>query len=77
MTPALYDPEDAARGWIEIEDRRNERHRVGLMTISLGVATSAVHRIDSVAEASAIATEMKVAAKNEERSSYRVDQRKT
>jgi diguanylate cyclase (GGDEF)-like protein len=77
MAPALYDPEDAARGWIEIEDRRNERHRVGLMTISLGVATSTLHRIKSVAEASAIATEMKMAAKSEERSSYRVDQRKT
>jgi diguanylate cyclase (GGDEF)-like protein len=76
MAPTLYDPDDAARGHIEIEDRRNERHRVGIMTISIGVATTRHRPMTSLAEASAIATEMKHAAKLERVSAYRVDQRR-
>ena len=76
MAPSLYDPEDAARGWIQVDDRRNNRHRVEIMTISLGIATTVNRPLLSVAEASATATEMKMAAKTEEASAYRIDQRK-
>jgi diguanylate cyclase (GGDEF)-like protein len=76
MAPSLYDPEDAARGWIEIEDRRNNRRTVEIMTISLGIATTVHRPLLTVAEASAIATEMKMVAKEDVRSTYRVDQRR-
>lgn len=76
MAPSLYDPEDAARGWIEIEDRRNNRRTVEIMTISLGIATTLHRPLLTVAEASAIATEMKMVAKEDVRSTYRVDQRR-
>ena len=76
MAPSLYDAEDAARGWIEIDDRRNNRHQVEIMTISLGIATTLHRPLLSVAEASAVATEMKMAAKTEDASAYRIDQRK-
>ena len=76
MAPSLYDPEDAARGWIEIEDRRNNRRTVEIMTISLGIATTLHRPLLTVAEASAIATEMKMVAKEDVRSAYRVDQRR-
>jgi hypothetical protein len=46
------------------------------MTISLGVATTAHRPILGVGEASTNATEMKMAAKDENRSTYRVDQRR-
>ena len=75
MAPTLYDTDDSARGFIEIEDRRGERHRVGIMTISIGVATTVNRAMTSLAEASAIATEMKHAAKLDRVSAYRVDQR--
>ncbi|HEX7169028.1 MAG TPA: response regulator [Acidimicrobiales bacterium] len=76
MAPSLYDPEDAARGHIEVDDRRSHRHRVGIMTISIGVATAARRPLQSLAEASTIATEMKLAAKQERGSAYRIDQRR-
>lgn len=76
MAPRLYDPEDRERGYIEVRTRRNEVEQVGIMTISLGVATSAHRTLSSAAEASAIATEMKMAAKGEDRSTFRIDQRR-
>ncbi len=76
MAPSLYDPEDAERGWIEIDDRRNNRHQVEIMTISLGVATTLYRPILGVGEASAIATEMKRAAKDDPASAFRIDQRR-
>ncbi len=76
MAPSLYDPEDAARGWIEIDDRRNNRQRVQIMSISLGVATTRYRPLLAVAEASAIATEMKMAAKADEGSAFRIDNRR-
>ena len=76
MAASLYDAEDAAKGFIEVDDRRSHRHRVGIMTISIGVATTAVRPLMSLAEASAIATEMKHAAKLERVSAYRIDQRR-
>jgi len=77
MAPSLYDPEDAARGWIEVEDRRNNRRTVEIMTISLGAATTANRPLLTVAEASTVATEMKRVAKEDVRSAYRIDQRRS
>lgn len=76
MAPGLYDAEDRRRGYIEVRTRRNEVERVGIMTISLGVATCAHRALSSAAEASAIATEMKMAAKSEDRSTFRIDRRR-
>ena len=76
MAPTLYDPEDRDRGWIQVEDRRNDLHEVGIMSISVGVATTETRQLRSVAEASAVATEMKSAAKSETGSAYRIDQRR-
>ena len=33
----LYDPEDAARGYVEVADRRNNIRRADLVTVSIGV----------------------------------------
>lgn len=77
MAPSLYDPEDAERGFIEIDDRRNNRQTVQIMTISLGVVTTEFRASLGVAESSALATEMKRAAKDDAASAYRIDQRRT
>jgi DNA-binding response OmpR family regulator len=76
LAPSFYDPEDAARGWIEVDDRRNNRRQIEIMTISLGIATTQHRPLIGVAEASAIATEMKMAAKHDHTSAYRIDQRR-
>jgi diguanylate cyclase (GGDEF)-like protein len=77
MAPLLYDDADRNLGYIEVDDRRGSGRRVGIMTVSMGVSTTARRAISSIGEASAIATEMKEAAKQDEGfSSYRIDQRR-
>jgi diguanylate cyclase (GGDEF)-like protein len=75
MVLTLYDPEDAARGYIEVADRLGEVRRFPLSTISIGIATNSHRPIRSHWEASEIATEMKRFAKREEGSSYAFDRR--
>jgi diguanylate cyclase (GGDEF)-like protein len=72
---ALYDPQDAARGFITVTDRRGEAHDFPLMTISIGVASTLNRKIESHWEASEIAGELKHFAKREERSAFIVDRR--
>lgn len=72
---SLYDSEDFERGYIEIEDRRKEIHRVPLATVSIGIATNRHRPIQSHWEASEIAGEMKSFAKRVDGSGYAIDRR--
>ncbi len=71
----LYDPGDLSRGYIEVADRRSQMHRYPIMTVSVGIASSAVKPIATHWEASEIATEMKQFAKRDNSSSYALDRR--
>jgi DNA-binding response OmpR family regulator len=71
----FYEPQDALRGFVEVIDRRGERHAFPIVSISAGVATNVRRTFTSEWEASAIASEMKEHAKNEAGSCYRVDRR--
>jgi DNA-binding response OmpR family regulator len=71
----FYDPQDALRGYVEVIDRRGERHAFPIVSISLGVATNLRRTFSSEWEASAVASEMKEHAKQEAGSSYKVDRR--
>jgi diguanylate cyclase (GGDEF)-like protein len=73
--PSLYDPEDAERGWIEIENRRRQLERFPLVSLSVGVASTATRHFGHYAEAVAIASEMKSLAKQQPGSSWAVDRR--
>lgn len=75
--PGLYDPEDAARGYIEVADRRGTMHKFPLTTLSIGIASNALRPIQSHWEASEIASEMKQFAKRETTSGYAIDRRRT
>jgi diguanylate cyclase (GGDEF)-like protein len=77
MVPRLYDADDAARGYIEVVDRKGRTERVPLMTISVGVASTAVRPLGSAGEAAAVAVEMKRAAKAQPGSACMVDRRRT
>src|SRR5918998_5495965 len=72
----LYDPDDAARGFIEVKDRQDQMHRYTPTTVSIGIATNTRRPINSHWEASEIAAEMKQFAKREPRSSYAIDRRR-
>jgi len=71
----FYDPQDALRGYVEVIDRRGERHAFPIVSISMGVATNLRRTFTSEWEASAVASEMKAHAKGEAGSCYKVDRR--
>lgn len=71
----FYDTADALQGYIEVTDRRGERHASPISSISMGVATNVIRPIKSEWEASAIASEMKEYAKRQPGSSYQIDRR--
>lgn len=73
----FYDPQEAMRGFVEVIDRRGERHAFPICSISMGVATNLRRSFASEWEASAVASEMKEHAKTEAGSSYKVDRRTT
>lgn len=70
-----YDTVDALRGYIEVIDRRGERHAFPVVSISMGVVTNLIRPISSQWEASAVAVEMKEFAKKRPGSSYEIDRR--
>lgn len=73
--PDLYDPEDRARGYIEVVNRRGETQRFPFLSISVGIATAAHRTFSHYAQAVAIATEMKTFTKATPGSSWAVDRR--
>jgi diguanylate cyclase (GGDEF)-like protein len=71
----FYDTADALQGYIEVTDRKGERHAFPISSISMGVATNTKRPVKSEWEASAIASEMKEYAKRQPGSSYQIDRR--
>jgi diguanylate cyclase (GGDEF)-like protein len=72
---ALYDPDDAKRGYLELTDRRGQVHQANLVTISVGVAISLNRRFTDPHEVVSVATEMKSVAKARDGSYVAVDRR--
>lgn len=75
QAPSLYDLEDRQRGCIEVVPRRGEPIRVPILTISLGIATTAHRSFVLPQEAVASANDAKRWAKAHDRSAWRIDQR--
>ena len=72
---SLYDPGDYQQGYVEVENRRGETQRFPILSISIGVATTARRRFSHREEAVAVATELKEYAKRSEGSSWAIDRR--
>jgi len=72
---SLYDPEDAAVGSIELADRQGQMRRFPIVSVSLGIASSARRSFTDHRELVATATELKNLAKREPRSSWALDRR--
>lgn len=71
----FYDVEDLERGYVEVSDRQGNPHRRGVVSIAVGIATTAHREIRTQWEASVIASEMKSIAKSKEGSAYAFDRR--
>ena len=70
-----YDTADALQGYIEVTDRRGERHAFPICSLSMGVATTQNKALASEWEASSVASEMKEVAKRTAGTNYQVDRR--
>lgn len=71
----LYDPADLASGYITVADRRGEERKFPVMTLSVGIATTRWRHFEAAAEVIEIASEMKVLAKRQPKSSWALDRR--
>jgi diguanylate cyclase (GGDEF)-like protein len=72
---ALHDPDDVARGCLEVVDRQGVLRKFPLVSVSVGVATSERRHFDDHREVVVVATEMKGVAKGEIGSAIAVDRR--
>lgn len=75
LSPNLYEPEDASRGYIEVGDRRGYVQRYPLASVSIGVTSNANRPLLSHWHASELAAEMKAVAKSRPGSTVAVDRR--
>ncbi|MEE8485887.1 MAG: response regulator [Acidimicrobiia bacterium] len=71
----FYDTADALQGYIEVTNRRGERHAFPVCSLSMGVASTARKALASEWEASAVASEMKEVAKRVSGTNYQIDRR--
>jgi diguanylate cyclase (GGDEF)-like protein len=72
----LYSHEDLERGSIQVTDRRQIERTYPLMSVSIGISTSEVRRIQTAAEFAQVATEMKQVAKRDPVSNFAIDRRR-
>jgi diguanylate cyclase (GGDEF)-like protein len=75
LAPLQYTEADRRAGYYFGKDRRGQLHRVPLMTLSIGVATTERRTLRDAAEVSRLATEMKSFAKAQPGSNFAVDRR--
>jgi diguanylate cyclase (GGDEF)-like protein len=71
----LYEDEDRQRGYVELENRQGKLERFPLLSVSIGVATTAKRRYSHPGEVVSVATELKEFAKRTEGSTYVFDRR--
>jgi diguanylate cyclase (GGDEF)-like protein len=78
LAPTLYDADDRQAGAIAVRDRRGRLQRVPLLSVSIGVASSAGRTFHHPGEVAAIAAELKAYAKSRSTagSSFVLDRRR-
>src|SRR3954466_10761431 len=75
----LYDQGDAERGYIEVPDRRGNKNKAALVTLSIGVAQATVEgrKFTDPRVVIAVASEMKKVAKSQPGSYVAIDRRRS
>lgn len=72
----FYDLEDIRRGYIESIDRRNEKQKFPIMTVSVGITSNKYRRFKHFSEMAEVASKMKSIAKHQKDKRYAIDRRK-
>jgi len=75
-SPSFYNETDRKNGYIVSHDRQGNPQKIPLISISIGIVTNEVRKIEHVAQIGEIGAELKSYAKKLERSNYVKDQRK-
>ena len=75
IIPYYYDPADRERGAIATTDRRGQRAKFPLMTLSIAVVTTAVRPFHHAGEVADVAAQLKKVAKSRPGSVWVMDQR--
>ncbi len=75
LITTFYDEEDRVRGYMDSVNRKGEKERFPIMTISVAVVTNEKRKINHLGEASAIAADLKKYAKSLKGSKYVKDLR--
>ncbi|MFW6324163.1 MAG: GGDEF domain-containing protein, partial [Desulfovibrionales bacterium] len=77
IVPHFYDAEDRRRGKIVSVDRQGREQEFSLMTVSIGVVLNRNGNLEHYGQASQTAMNLKKKAKENPKSSYVVDRRRT
>lgn len=75
LITTFYDEEDRVRGYMDSINRKGEKERFQIMTISIAVVTNEKRKINHLGEVSAIAADLKKYAKSLKGSKYVKDLR--
>jgi diguanylate cyclase (GGDEF)-like protein len=76
VAPSLYEVDDWSAGSVSIVGRDGVIRAHGVLTVSLGIATTAHRPFESPVEMAAVASEMKHFAKRSPGSTWRIDRRR-
>ena len=74
--PNFYTEQDQKTGYIISKDRQGNEQKFGLLTLSVGIVSSALNNITHVAQIGEIGAELKKYAKSFDKSIFVRDQRK-
>jgi diguanylate cyclase (GGDEF)-like protein len=74
--PGFYNTTDRSQGYILAKDRQGQEKKIPLLSVSIGIVTNRLRKIDHVAQIGEIGAELKKFAKNLEKSNFVMDQRK-
>ena len=76
LAPSFYEPEDRARGYLEVRDRRRHLRRVPFASLSIGIVPVTSRRFDGAVAAARAAAEVKEVAKRRPGSTWATDRRR-
>ena len=75
IAPSFYSAEDRAAGYIIGKDRQGNEVKAGLMSISIGIVSNTLQKINHVAQIGEIGAELKKFAKAQDKSNFIRDKR--
>ena len=76
IVSSFYNEEDRKAGFIVGKDRQGNETKAGILSISIGIVSTATHKITHIAQIGEVGAELKKFAKSQQKSNFARDQRK-